>query len=81
MMSLYSFGNIPINERLRPLLDYTKEFGNIKDVEGFDNSILHIYSRKVLNMIRNNEDGWEEMVPKVVAKTIKKKSLFDLTTK
>jgi hypothetical protein len=28
-------------------------------------------------MIQNKEDGWEEMVPDVVAKTVKDKCLFD----
>ena len=48
----------------------------MKNLEGYDDSLLHIYSRKVLKMIRNDEKGWEELVPKAIADTINEKCLF-----
>ena len=53
-----------------------KESGSVSDLQGADNSILHIYSRKVLKMIVSGEEGWEEYVPKEISKTINEKCLF-----
>lgn len=58
------------------LLNYVKSTGQVKDLEGVDESILHIYSRKVLNMIINSEKGWEKYVPEEISKTINEKCLF-----
>ncbi len=58
------------------LLEHIKATGQVKDLTGYDEKLLHIYSRKVLKMIRNSEEGWEELVPKEIAKTINEKCLF-----
>lgn len=71
-----SLKNIPVPKKLNHLFEHVKASGQIKDIIGFDDSILHIYSRKVLTMIVNNEDGWEQLVPEAVAKTINEKCLF-----
>jgi hypothetical protein len=57
-------------------LNYISSKSKLKDIEGFDDSLLHIYSRKVLNMITSDEKGWEELVPETIAKTINDKCLF-----
>ena len=71
-----SLKNMPAPPKARHLLEHVKENGKVKDLEGYDDSILHIYSRKVLKMIVNGEEGWEEFVPDVIAKTINDKCLF-----
>jgi hypothetical protein len=71
-----SLSNIPVPAKAQHLLDHVKSLGQVKDLVGFDDTILHIYSRKVLKMIVNNEDGWEDLVPEKVAKTINEKCLF-----
>ena len=38
--------------------------------------MLHIFSPKVLSMIRSGEAGWEEMVPPYVDTMIKDNRLF-----
>ena len=38
--------------------------------------ILDIFSRTVLKMIVKGDDGWEQMLPKGIAETIKAKKLF-----
>lgn len=73
---LIRLANIPIDKTLKPLLEYIKSMGNIQDVQGFNDSILHIYSRKVLNMIVNGEKGWEQFVPPEIARTINDNCLF-----
>jgi hypothetical protein len=48
------------------------------EIKKYDESLLHIQTDKVLEMIKNNQKGWEELVPKIVAKQIKDNKLFGL---
>lgn len=48
------------------------------EIKKYDESLLHIQTDKVLEMIKNNQEGWEELVPKIVAKQIKDNKLFGL---
>lgn len=74
--SIIDLNNLPIKSKYRPLLKYLQNSGNISSIEDYDESITHIYSRKVLNMIVQDEDGWREMVPPEIAKIIDEKCLF-----
>ncbi len=67
---------VEVKEKHRPLLEFIKNSGEVKDLTGFDEDNLHIFSRKVLDMITNNEPGWEIYVPEIVEKTIREKCLF-----
>lgn len=71
--------NLDVDNKLLHLYNYLKENKQIKDIADFDASLLHIYSRKVLNMLIEGQPGWEVMVPPTVADTIKKKKLFGKT--
>ncbi len=73
---LVNLESIKLEDHKQYLLDYIKATGQIKDIQGYDERLLHIYSRKVLTMIRNSEEGWEELVPDEIAKTINDKCLF-----
>ncbi|TXC78658.1 TonB-dependent receptor [Luteibaculum oceani] len=68
--------NCPIHYRHKPLYDYLVSNKRIVDLEDFDPTVLNIYSRKVLAMIKNGESGWEEMVPGYVDNIIKENRLF-----
>jgi hypothetical protein len=74
--SIEKLTNLRVPTELNLLLEHLKGMKQIEDVAGFDKDILHIYSSKVLQMIINNEDRWEEMVPPSVAKAINDKCLF-----
>ena len=52
------------------------ERNRIKQLDNFDESVLHIFSRDVLNRIRQNDAAWEGMVPLEVADMVKKRQLF-----
>lgn len=71
-----SLESLEVSKSLVHLYDHLKSSNHIHDIKDFNRDNLHIYSRKVLNMIINNEPGWEEMVPDSVAKTINEKCLF-----
>ncbi|WP_435254631.1 TonB-dependent receptor [Tenacibaculum sp. A30] len=71
--------NLMVHPRMKELYKFFKNNGRLIDIKEYDPEILHIFSRKVLKMIKNNEDGWEEMLPKGVSETIKEKRLFGCT--
>ena len=55
--------NLKVHPRMKELYKFFKNNGKLKDIQNFDPEILHIFSRKVLQMIKEDEDGWEEMLP------------------
>ncbi|MFT4736466.1 MAG: hypothetical protein ACI8QD_001402 [Cyclobacteriaceae bacterium] len=62
---------------LKGLYEYFKKNDQIGDIEGANLDQLHIISDNVLAMIRKNESGWEEFVPRRVSDIIKRKHMFD----
>jgi hypothetical protein len=49
--------------------------GRIKQLDNFDESLLHIFSRDVLRRIKDDAD-WECMVPSEIAEVIKRRRFF-----
>jgi len=68
--------NLHVAPRMKNLYKFFKFNNKVIDIFGFDKNLLDIYSQKVLQMIKNNEEGWEKMIPKKVTKLIKEKKLF-----
>jgi hypothetical protein len=50
--------------------------GRIKQLDNFDKSVLHIFSRDVLKRIKDNDPAWEHMVSTEVAEMVKQRQLF-----
>ncbi|RKF03152.1 hypothetical protein C8N26_2142 [Tenacibaculum lutimaris] len=71
--------NLKVHPRMKELYKFFKNNGRLIDIKDFNPEILHIFSRKVLQMIKDGEDGWEDMLPKGVSQTIKEKRLFGYT--
>ncbi len=71
--------NLKVHPRMKELYKFFKNNGKLVDITDFDPEILHIFSRRVLKMIINNETGWEEMLPEGIAEIIKKDRLFGYT--
>ncbi len=67
---------MPVHPRLKPLYDYLLFNKRLVDIESYDPKVLNIYSKAVLQMIRDGESGWEEMVPPYVDNMIKDNKLF-----
>ena len=77
-IELQNSTNIAIHPRIKPIYNYLFSNGRIEDLD-FNPKVLHIFSRKVLDLIKSCKDGeWEDMVPEGVAEIIKKKSLFGI---
>lgn len=73
--------NIKVHPRMKELYKFFKHNGKIVDLKGFNPDIATIFSRDVLNMIINGQDGWEDMLPPGVADQIKMKRLFSYSKK
>ena len=53
--------------------------GRIRQLDNFDEQVLHIFSRDVLSRIRNGDSSWEAMVPFHIAEVIRNRGLFGYT--
>lgn len=65
-----------VHPRMKELYKFFKSNGRLVDIKDYNPEILHIFSRTVLKMVKNNENGWEEMLPNGIADLIKRKRLF-----
>jgi nicotinic acid mononucleotide adenylyltransferase len=61
---------------MKNLYKFFKFNNKVIDIFGFDKKLLDIYSIKVLKMIKEDQKGWEKMLPKKVTSLIKEKKLF-----
>ncbi|MCB0737697.1 MAG: TonB-dependent receptor [Bacteroidetes bacterium] len=68
--------DLTIPDNLKGLYSYLIDNKKLEDIEDADRSIMHIFSDDVIRMLKNGEDGWEAMVPDVVANKIKEQGLF-----
>jgi len=68
--------NLEIPIAQRNLFQHLVERGRIKQLDNFDESALHIFSRDVLKRIKEKDDSWENMVPSEVANMVKGRQLF-----
>lgn len=73
---LESLENLQVPADFDNLYKHLKHMNQIEDITHPNRQLLHIYSSKVLQMVVNNEPGWEKMVPDSVAKAINEKCLF-----
>jgi len=60
----------------RHLYRHLVDRGTIRQLDNFDESVLHIFSRDVLRRINDRDACWETMVPSHIAEVIKKRGLF-----
>ncbi len=72
--------NLKVHPRMKELYKFFKYNGKLKDLEDYDSDILHIFSREVLRMIENGEEGWKDMVPDGIPELIESHNLFGCET-
>lgn len=68
--------NLKVHPRMKELYKFFKFNGKVLDITDYDAHTLDIFSREVLKMIENNEEGWQEMLPGGIAEMIEEKGLF-----
>lgn len=67
---------LKVHPRMKELYKFFKYNGKMLDIKDFDSDILDIFSRKVLKMIADGDEGWERMLPEGVGDIIKEQRLF-----
>ncbi|MCB0465847.1 MAG: TonB-dependent receptor [Aequorivita sp.] len=68
--------NLKVHPRMKELYKFFKYNGKVVDIIDYNPENMDIFSREVLSMIENQEEGWEEMLPPGVSEIIKRKCLF-----
>ena len=68
--------NFIVQNGMQPLYDFFVNENRLIDIDNFEFDILKIKSKKVLDMIRTNQSGWEEMLPEAIPELIKQNKLF-----
>jgi len=68
--------NIQLDSSVESLFLHLVKHGKIRQLDNFDQSVLHIFSRDVLRRIKDGDDEWEQMVPPEIARVIKKRCFF-----
>jgi len=66
--------NIELPDDLRSLYRHLVERGRIKQLDNFDESVPHIFSRDVLRRIKDEDAAWECRVPPEIAQVIKRRA-------
>ena len=68
--------NLNVSDHLRNLYAHLLENHFIDTISGFNEDYLTIFSRDVLQRIKNNDTSWEKLVPTKVAEVIKSRGLL-----
>ena len=68
--------NLKVSDNLKELFKYFKLNNRIVDIENYNPDHAEIYSREILQKISNNDNDWENHVPKGVAEMIKERGMF-----
>jgi hypothetical protein len=68
--------NLEMPADMRGLYRHLVDRGRIRQLEKFDESVLHIFSRDVLRRIKDGDVSWEGMVPGEIAEIIKRRRFF-----
>lgn len=67
---------LPVPEGLKFLYQHLLDNRQIVDIEKYDPNALHVFTKEVLELLQNAQSGWEDKVPKRVAKLVKELYLF-----
>ncbi len=73
---LITVENLEMPKGMVDLYRHMIDGGKIKQLANFDASVLHIFSRDVLERIKEGDSSWEEMVPPEIAAIIKRRHFF-----
>ncbi|MBK57072.1 MAG: nicotinate-nucleotide adenylyltransferase, partial [Flavobacteriaceae bacterium] len=68
--------NLKLDNRMKEFYKFFKYNGKIIDINDFEIKFLDIFSRKVLEMIKNENDVWEDFLPNGIPEIIKKNKMF-----
>jgi hypothetical protein len=70
--------NLQVPHNLTGLYAHLVENRFIETIYGYDETILSVFSRDVLTMMREGDSAWESVIPKPVADLIRARGLFGI---
>jgi hypothetical protein len=73
---LITLDTLNVGDDLEDLYRFLIARGQIEAIRDYQENVLHIFSKDVLNLIRAGDSAWEEMVPDRVAEIIRSRGLF-----
>lgn len=73
---LMTVENLDVAPELQKLYGYLVDRSCIVQLQGYDPACLKIFSRDVLERIKEGDPSWEEMVPAEIADIIKRRGFF-----
>ena len=73
---LITVDNLKLNSLQQPLYDYLLRNRWMLPVLGYDEDLMKIFSRDLLEKIKSNDDSWEKFVPDEVSEAIKVRHLW-----
>ena len=70
--------NLKLHPRMKDFYKFFKYNGKVVDIFDFEEEYLNIFSRKILQQIRDGEPDWEKHLPEGIAELIKKNQMFGI---
>ena len=70
--------NLKLHPRMKDFYKFFKYNGKVIDIFDFEEEYLNIFSRKILQQIRDGEPDWEKYLPEGIAELIKKNQMFGI---
>ena len=68
--------NVEMPAKVQSLFRHIVDSGRIRQLDNFDESVLHLFSRDVLRLIKEENRTWITMVPPEIADVIKRRGFF-----
>ena len=70
--------NLKLHPRMKDFYKFFKYNGKVIDIYDFEEAYLDIFSRKILNQIKEGSSTWEEHLPEGISELIKKNQMFGI---
>ena len=70
--------NLKLHPRMKDFYKFFKYNGKVIDIFDYDESYLNIFSRKILQQIKEGESKWEEHLPEGIAEMIRQNKMFGI---
>jgi hypothetical protein len=77
--ALITARNVLVAPHLRHLYQHLFDNRNIECITGFDEALLSVDTREILERVRTGDDSWEKLVPAKVVTAIKERRLLGYT--
>lgn len=68
--------NLKLHPRMKDFYKFFKYNNKIVDIFDFEEELLSIFSREILEKIKNKEKGWEAELPNGIAEMIRNEKMF-----